>query len=96
MYVANWPQARTVAWQTLLQARAIENHCYAIGVNRLGADGKGIPHAGDSLVCGPKGERLLHLADREEAATLLLSGASLVQHREQFPAWLDGDSFTLG
>ena len=96
VYVANWPQARSIAWQTLLQARAIENHCYCVGLNRIGPDGKGIVHGGDSAVCGPKGERLLYMADHEETASHVLSAAALMQHREQFPAWLDGDSFTLG
>ena len=39
VYVANWPQKRSHAWKTLLCARAIENQCYVIGVNRTGNDG---------------------------------------------------------
>lgn len=95
IYVANWPMARAVAWQTLLQARAIENHCYTAGVNRIGADGKGIVYGGDSAVCGPRGERLAWLEDREETLTITLSRNELNEHREKFPAWLDGDRFRL-
>ncbi|HAN64891.1 MAG TPA: nitrilase family protein, partial [Chitinophagaceae bacterium] len=46
IYVANWPQRRNHAWKTLLCARAIENHCYVVGVNRVGVDGNDIPHSG--------------------------------------------------
>ncbi|MFZ1262437.1 MAG: nitrilase-related carbon-nitrogen hydrolase, partial [Chitinophagaceae bacterium] len=42
IYVANWPERRIHAWKTLLQARAIENQCYVVGVNRVGKDGKDI------------------------------------------------------
>src|SRR5206468_9538247 len=42
IYVANWPEKRSTAWKTLLQARAIENQCYVVGVNRVGDDGNGI------------------------------------------------------
>ena len=38
IYVANWPSSRQSAWQLLLRARAIENQCYVIGVNRVGDD----------------------------------------------------------
>lgn len=95
IYVANWPKARAVAWQTLLQARAIENHCYVAGVNRIGTDGKGIVYGGDSAVCGPKGEQLMQLEDREESGSVTLSFDDLCAHREKFPAWLDGDAFHL-
>ena len=47
IYVANWPQKRNHAWKTLLQARAIENQCYVVGVNRVGEDGNGINYSGE-------------------------------------------------
>src|SRR5687768_2058755 len=49
IYVANWPERRNTAWKTLLQARAIENQCYVVGVNRVGKDGNDINHSGDSM-----------------------------------------------
>ena len=58
IYVANWPERRIPAWKTLLQARAIENQCYVIGVNRVGEDGNGIYHSGDSMVIDPLGNIL--------------------------------------
>ncbi len=48
LYVANWPQRRVVAWKTLLQARAIENQAYCIGVNRVGEDGNGHGYPGQA------------------------------------------------
>ncbi|HEX6846868.1 MAG TPA: nitrilase-related carbon-nitrogen hydrolase, partial [Chitinophagaceae bacterium] len=45
IYVANWPERRNHAWKTLLQARAIENQCYVVGVNRVGHDGNNIYHS---------------------------------------------------
>ena len=52
IYSANWPAARRHAWMTLLRARAIENQAFVAGVNRVGDDGAGIAHAGDSVVAG--------------------------------------------
>src|ERR1700676_3012129 len=54
--VANWPSVRSLAWRTLLQARAIENQCFVIGVNRTGADGKGLKYAGAFMNLGPSGD----------------------------------------
>ncbi len=50
LYVANFPAKRTHAWSQLLIARAIENECYVIGVNRTGEDGVGIDYTGYSAV----------------------------------------------
>jgi len=62
IYIANWPERRNHAWKTLLQARAIENQCYVIGVNRVGNDGNNIYHSGDSMVVNPVGEVLYQKA----------------------------------
>ena len=56
IYVANWPEVRSYPWKQLLIARAIENQCYVIGVNRIGKDGNDISHSGDSMVINPRGE----------------------------------------
>lgn len=55
-YLANWPASRALHWTILLRARAIENQCYVIGVNRTGVDGAGIAYEGGSVVYGPSGE----------------------------------------
>jgi predicted amidohydrolase len=66
LYVANWPEKRSHAWKTLLTARAIENQCFTIGVNRVGLDGNNIAHSGDSMVVGPLGEILYHCSEEED------------------------------
>lgn len=95
IYVANWPERRNKAWRTLLQARAIENQCYVIGLNRVGNDGKEIYHSGDSMVIDPLGEILYHAEHIEEIATISLDKDHLNTIREKFPFWKDADSFGI-
>ncbi len=95
VYVANWPEARRHAWRTLLPARAIENQAYVAAVNRVGADGKGVRHAGDSVVHDFLGQPLLELGDAARVATVALPLRPLRDFRERFPAHLDADAFTL-
>src|SRR5215469_2234936 len=66
IYVANWPERRINAWKTLLQARAIENQCYVVGVNRTGEDVTKIHYSGESMVVDPLGEILYHKKDEED------------------------------
>jgi len=95
IYVANWPERRNHAWKTLLCARAIENQCYVIGVNRVGRDGNNINHSGNSLVIDPLGEVLYHMADDEDVFTITLEKERLEEVRTKFPFWKDADSFTI-
>lgn len=95
IYVANWPQRRNTAWKTLLQARAIENQAYVIGVNRVGDDGNKIYHSGDSMLIDPLGEVLYHKADEEDIFTITLKKQDLEIVREKFPFWLDADPFLI-
>jgi len=95
VYVANWPQVRSYAWETLLRARAIENLSYVAGVNRVGIDGNGTEHNGKSSVIGPAGETIFTMEDMEIIKTVVLSADALQAHRERFPAYLDGDDFSL-
>ncbi len=95
LYVANWPEKRNHAWKTLLTARAIENQCYAIGVNRVGLDGKNIMHSGDSMVIGPLGEVLYHCAYEEDIFHITLQKEELTKTREQFPFWKNADFFNI-
>jgi predicted amidohydrolase len=95
LYVANWPEARRHAWRTLLPARAIENQAYVAAVNRVGADGKGVPHAGDSVVHDFLGQPLLELHAQAAVATVALGLQPLRSFRERFPAQLDADRFSL-
>ena len=65
LVTANWPAARRLHWQTLLQARAIENQAYVVGCNRVGTAGDGTGHAGDSRIVSPMGELLATAAGVE-------------------------------
>lgn len=95
IYVANWPQRRSHAWKTLLCARAIENQCYVIGVNRVGTDGKDIYYSGNSLVIDPLGEVLYHMADEEDIFTITLEREVLEDIRGRFPFLHDADRFRI-
>lgn len=96
IYVANWPEVRNFPWKSLLVARAIENQCYTIGVNRIGSDGNDFPHSGDSLVLNPRGEQLSSLKANEEGCeTVTLDRAYLENFRKQFPVGMDADDFEL-
>ena len=95
LYVANWPEKRNHAWKTLLTARAIENQCVTIGVNRVGLDGNNNAHSGDSLIVGPLGEVLYHCAYEEDVFTITLQKEEITNARSQFPFWKDADFFHI-
>ena len=94
LYVANWPSARALHWNCLLQARAIENLSYILGVNRVGMDEAGQHYAGDSSVYGPAGE-LIATSQEAGLITVELYADKLAEYRERFPAHLDADQFLL-
>lgn len=91
VFVANWPRARSDHWKSLLTARAIENQCYVVGVNRVGKDGNGLEYSGDSAVIDPAGKRLFQKAGEPVIARLTLSREVLTAYRNAFPAWMDAD-----
>ncbi len=93
--VANWPVMRSAAWNTLLQARAIENQAYAVGVNRFGKDGHEIYHAGDSSVIDPLGKVILKISDEENVKTVTLKKEELYEIRRKLPFLNDRDNFKL-
>jgi omega-amidase len=95
LYVANWPERRNHAWKSLLVARAIENQCFVIGVNRVGDDCAGIYHSGDSMVVDPLGNVLHQFADSEEVFTVTLPEETLTEVRSRFPFWKDADPFII-
>jgi len=95
LYVANWPKARVLAWDSLLQARAIENASYVAGINRIGTDGAGIEYNGHSAVINPKGEYLTQLDVQETSVTVTLHMDELIRYREKFPTHLDADTFYI-
>jgi len=93
--VANWPERRSHAWKTLLQARAIENQCYVVGVNRVGTDGNDIYYGGHSMIVDPLGEVLYTKSDVEDIATLILEKQKLQEVRTKLPFLSDGDRFVI-
>ena len=94
--VASWPSPRRNPWRTLLQARAIENLSYVIGVNRVGTDGRGWHYSGDSLVADFTGQLILDEPPEQEfVLTTTLDRQALEQFRAEFPAWMDADGFEL-
>lgn len=95
LYVANWPARRANAWNTLLQARAIENQCYVMGVNRVGKDGNGLEYRGDSVALDYLGEPLALLAGQETEKIIHISRAELIDYRQRFPALSDADDFEI-
>ncbi len=95
IYVANWPERRNHAWKTLLQARAIENQCYVVGVNRVGKDGKDIYHSGDSMVVDAMGEILYTKAHEEDIFTITLQKDKLEETRTKLPFLKDADDFFI-
>jgi predicted amidohydrolase len=96
IYIANWPEVRNYPWKQLLIARAIENQCYVVGVNRIGLDGNNIPHSGDSLVINPRGEIINNVKTHEEGIeTITLDKNYLTDFRKAFPVGLDADEFII-
>ena len=88
LVVANWPERRRHHWTTLLQARAIENQAYVIGVNRVG-EGNGLTYTGDSRVFDPWGEQLAAAAGDESLLLADVDPARVRAARETFPVLRD-------
>ena len=95
IYIANWPERRNYAWQTLLTARAIENQCYVIGVNRTGVDGNNIAHCGNSMVLDALGTALYQKQNEEDVFTITLQKDTLLEIRKKFPFLQDADHFNI-
>ena len=95
LYVASWPDRRREAWQTLLKARAIENQCYTIGVNRVGEDGSNLSYAGDSTLIDFAGKSLLAVESVEGEFTAKISLSKRQNFIEKLPFLADRDQFSL-
>ena len=96
IYVANWPERRSKAWNHLLIARAIENQSYVAGINRVGEDGKNIVYKGESALIDYKGDLLSSFKPYEENhETISLNKESLLEFRKQYAFWKDADDFKM-
>ena len=90
LYPANWPEKRIFAWDTLLRARAIENQCFAIGVNRSGSDDFGF-YPGHSAIITPYGETLVQTDAEPQMLCTELDMEQLARFRAKFPVLQDAD-----
>jgi predicted amidohydrolase len=96
IYIANWPSQRSLAWRCLLPARAAENLCYVIGVNRVGIDDYGNSYSGDSMIIAPDGKKLLSIDVGEKGVgTFNLSATDLLDFRSHFAFSQDWDQFKI-
>lgn len=91
LYVASWPTPRVAAWSALLRARAIENQCYVVGVNRVGTD-PACEYSGASAIIDPYGRELAACAMNEECdASAAIDMDTLRLFRQKFPVLKDRD-----
>ncbi len=83
--IANWPSSRKEHWESLLKARAIENQCFIVGVNRIGIDGNKIEYSGGSCIVDPYGNKIVSGGDKEEFLTGEINTYLVAEIRERFP-----------
>jgi len=95
-YVANWPKIRIDAWDALLQARAIENMSYCIGVNRVGLDANNFEYSGHSAAYDVLGKRMDAIPQNKEATEIVTLNKSHIEtYRKKLGFLDDKDSFNL-
>ena len=83
--IASWPSARQTHWQALLTARAIENQCFVVGVNRIGKDGKGVLYEGGSRILSPLGETLCVMDERTQVQSYKIETDEVPVIRRRYP-----------
>ncbi len=91
--VANWPESRQMAWDTLIRARAIENQCYVVAVNRVGCDER-CTYIGGSVVIDAKGNIIAECT--KGVACTITADVCLadIQHfRKKFAVLSDRDEY---
>ena len=93
IFVASWPEQRIEHWKKLLPARAIENQCYVIGVNRTGCDSNNI-YNGQSMVVNPMGqERCMGSEEGIDIVTFIYD--EVIKLRQDMQFLKDQDSFKI-
>jgi predicted amidohydrolase len=95
LFVASWPSKRIHHWSILLKARAIENQCYTLGVNRVGTDFFSHEHNGHSAAYDMAGNELCNMSDSIGVQIVKLSKENLEKHKKHYPFWKDRDTFAL-
>lgn len=86
--IANWPEARSEHWVRLLQARAIENQAFVLGVNRCGSDPT-LRYDGRSSLFDPMGREIVQADAREQVFQRQIDPAEARTWRQKFPALRD-------
>lgn len=95
LYVANWPKPRINAWDSLLKARAIENMCYTIGVNRIGEDANQFEYPGHSQVIDFLGNNMLNCESDLGVFVCELDKDQQLATRQKLNFLNDKDDFSL-
>jgi predicted amidohydrolase len=95
IYVANWPKPRINAWDILLKARAVENLCYVVGVNRIGEDGNNHHYVGHTQLVDELGNYILEPNEREGVFTVTLEKTKMLGTRSKLNFLNDRDEFKL-
>jgi omega-amidase len=96
IYVANWPERRSFFWRQLLIARAIENQAFVIGVNRVGNDGNGVYHSGDSICLGPLGNEIAtSVPGKEHILEVVITKEEIESTQNKFKFLNDRDDFEV-
>ncbi|NJM79835.1 MAG: nitrilase family protein [Flavobacterium sp.] len=95
LYVANWPKPRINAWNTLLKARAIENMCYTIGVNRIGEDSNNLEYSGNSQVNDYLGKELLNCEANQGLFLIEIDKETMLETRKKLNFLNDRDVFSI-
>jgi len=87
--IANWPARRVEHWRALLLARAIENQCFMIGVNRTGSDGNGLHYEKSSLIYSPDGKSVMPVIAGDELDIYDIAPSAATDYRATFPTVRD-------
>jgi omega-amidase len=95
IYVANWPKQRINAWDILLKARAIENMCYVVGVNRIGVDANGLEYIGHSQMVDFLGISTIETKESEGIFIENLDKSTMLETRKKLNFLSDSDQFTF-
>lgn len=95
LYVANWPKARVNAWDILLKARAVENMCFAVGVNRIGSDHNQLDYVGHSQVVDYLGNYVLEPQESEGVYIITLDKPKMLETRGKLAFLEDQDAFQI-
>ena len=94
IYSALWPKPRRAVWRTLLQARAIENQAWVVGVNRVGSEPE-LEYAGDSMVVDHMGRIVVDAAEQEVIEVVEIASEEIARFRERFNVARDADNFEI-